>query len=89
MYRATASLDNEIVIAAAKATFTIHALIREDALGDIKNKASYDGSVRTATLMPLENNTSVEKRVVSISSNLFTDGDTYLPGDEVEYMNLL
>ncbi|CAH7341992.1 conserved hypothetical protein [Vibrio chagasii] len=79
-------IDNEIVIAAQESlTFTIHALIREDALGDIKNKASYDGSVRTATLMPLENNTSVEKRVVSINGNLFTDGDTYLPGDEVEY----
>lgn len=79
-------IDNEIVIAPQESlTFTIHAHIREDALGDIQNKATYDGSARTANLMPLENNTSVEKRVVSINGNPFSDGDTYLPGDEVEY----
>ncbi|WP_086970295.1 DUF11 domain-containing protein [Vibrio coralliirubri] len=79
-------IDNEIVIAPQESlTFTIHAQIREDALGGIQNKATYDGSARTANLMPLENNTSVEKRVVSINGNPFSDGDTYLPGDEVEY----
>lgn len=80
------NIDNDIVIAPQESlTFTIHAEIREDALGDIQNKANYDGKVRTATLMPLGNNISVEKRVVSINGNPFNDGDTYLPGDEVEY----
>ncbi|CAK1741548.1 putative repeat protein (TIGR01451 family) [Vibrio crassostreae] len=79
-------IDNDIVIAPQESlTFTIHAQIREDALGDIQNKATYDGSARAANLMPLENNTSVEKRVVSINGTPFSDGDTYLPGDEVEY----
>ncbi|MEZ9289870.1 DUF11 domain-containing protein [Vibrio lentus] len=79
-------IDNDIVIAPQESlTFTIHAVIREDALGEIINKASYDGSVRSAKLTPLGNNISVEKRVVSINGNPFNDGDTYLPGDEVEY----
>ncbi|GAK22558.1 putative hemagglutinin/hemolysin-related protein [Vibrio sp. JCM 19052] len=66
-------------------TFTVHGTIREDALGDIKNTANYDGKNRTATLLPLANNINVEKRVVSINGTPFTSGDTYIPGDEVEY----
>ena len=38
-----------------------------------------------ATLLPLANNINVEKRVVSINGTPFTSGDTYIPGDEVEY----
>ncbi len=79
-------IDNDIVIAPQESLmFTIHAAVREDALGEIINKASYDGSVRSSKLTPLGNNISVEKRVVSINGNPFNDGDTYLPGDEVEY----
>ncbi|YCO02348.1 hypothetical protein ACB087_01520 [Vibrio sp. VNB-15] len=79
-------IDNDIVIAPQESlTFIIHGTIREDALGDIKNKASYDGKNKTATLLPLANNVNVEKRVVSINGTLFSSGDTYIPGDEVEY----
>nr|WP_199438037.1 DUF11 domain-containing protein [Vibrio owensii] len=79
-------IDNDIVIAPQESlTFTVHGTIREDALGDIKNTANYDGKNRTATLLPLANNINVEKRVVSINGTPFTSGDTYIPGDEVEY----
>ncbi|WP_373413052.1 hypothetical protein [Vibrio jasicida] len=79
-------IDNDIVIAPQESlTFTVHGTIREDALGDIKNTANYDGKNRTATLLPLANNINVEKRVVSINGAPFTSGDTYIPGDEVEY----
>lgn len=79
-------IDNDIVIAPQESlTFTVHGTIREDALGDIKNTANYDGNIRTATLLPLANNINVEKRVVSINGTPFTSGDTYIPGDEVEY----
>lgn len=80
-------IDNDIVIAPQESmTFTIHAVIRDDALGDVQNKASYDGKVRSATLVPLDNSISVEKRVVSINGTPFSDGSSYyLPGDEVEY----
>ncbi|WP_408740063.1 hypothetical protein [Vibrio owensii] len=80
------NIDNDIVIAPQESlTFTVHGTIREDALGDIKNTANYDGKNRTATLLPLANNINVEKRVVSINGTPFTSGDTYIPGDEVEY----
>lgn len=79
-------IANDIVIAPQESlTFTVHGTIREDALGDIKNTANYDGKNRTATLLPLANNINVEKRVVSINGAPFTSGDTYIPGDEVEY----
>ncbi|KIP76853.1 hypothetical protein SN10_03830 [Vibrio harveyi] len=79
-------IDNDIVIAPQESlTFTVHGTIREDALGDIQNTANYDGKNRTATLLPLANNINVEKRVVSINGTPFTSGDTYIPGDEVEY----
>ncbi|GAB7224868.1 DUF11 domain-containing protein [Vibrio owensii] len=79
-------IDNDIVIAPQESlTFTVHGTIREDALGDIKNTANYDGKNRTATLLPLANNINVAKRVVSINGASFTSGDTYIPGDEVEY----
>lgn len=79
-------IENDIVIAPQESlVFTIHGVIREDALGDVKNTANYDGKNRTATLMPLANNINVEKRVVSINGAPFTSGDTYIPGDEVEY----
>ncbi|MFN1514008.1 hypothetical protein [Vibrio owensii] len=79
-------IDNDIVIAPQESlTFTVHGTIREDALGDIKNTANYDGKNRTATLLPLANNINVAKRVVSINGAPFTSGDTYIPGDEVEY----
>lgn len=79
-------IDNDIVIAPQESlTFTVHGTIREDALGDIKNTANYDGKNRTATLLPLANNINVEKRVVSINGAPFISGDTYIPGDEVEY----
>ncbi|NOJ16452.1 DUF11 domain-containing protein [Vibrio jasicida] len=79
-------IDNDIVVAPQESlTFTVHGTIREDALGDIKNTANYDGKNRTATLLPLANNINVEKRVVSINGAPFTSGDTYIPGDEVEY----
>ncbi|WP_104041547.1 DUF11 domain-containing protein [Vibrio hyugaensis] len=79
-------IDNDIVIAPLESlTFTVHGTIREDALGDIKNTANYDGKNRTATLLPLANNINVEKRVVSINGAPFSSGDTYIPGDEVEY----
>ncbi|NOI72084.1 DUF11 domain-containing protein [Vibrio owensii] len=79
-------IDNDIVIAPQESlTFTVHGTIREDALGDIKNTANYDGKNRTATLLPLANNINVEKRVVSINGAPFTSGDAYIPGDEVEY----
>ncbi|MCX2789700.1 hypothetical protein OQJ86_07930 [Vibrio sp. Sgm 5] len=79
-------IDNDIVIAPQESlTFTIHGTIREDALGDIQNTANYDGKNRTALLLPLANNINVEKRVVSINGTPFTSGDTYIPGDEVEY----
>ncbi|MEF1308256.1 hypothetical protein QTO17_41095, partial [Vibrio owensii] len=70
-------IDNDIVIAPQESlTFTVHGTIREDALGDIKNTANYDGKNRTATLLPLANNINVEKRVVSINGAPFTSGDT-------------
>ncbi|HHB1595647.1 TPA: hypothetical protein ACN976_003818 [Vibrio campbellii] len=79
-------IDNDIVIAPLESlTFIVHGVIREDALGDVNNTANYDGKNRTATLMPLANNINVEKRVVSINGAPFTSGDTYIPGDEVEY----
>nr|WP_156144394.1 DUF11 domain-containing protein [Vibrio jasicida] len=79
-------IDNDIVIAPQESlTFTVHGTIREDALGDIKNTANYAGKNKTATLLPLANNIDVEKRVVSINGAPFTSGDTYIPGDEVEY----
>ncbi|WP_330142925.1 hypothetical protein [Vibrio campbellii] len=79
-------IDHDIVIAPQESlTLTVHGTIREDALGDIKNTANYDGKNRTATLLPLANNINVEKRVVSINGAPFTSGDTYIPGDEVEY----
>nr|WP_155399548.1 DUF11 domain-containing protein [Vibrio campbellii] len=79
-------IDNDIVIAPLESlTFIVHGTIREDALGDIKNTANYDGKNSTATLLPLANNINVEKRVVSINGAPFTSGDTYIPGDEVEY----
>lgn len=80
------NIDNDIVIAPQESlTFTVHGTIREDALGDIQNTANYDGKNRTATLLPLANNINVEKRVVSINGTPFTSGDTYIPGDEVDY----
>ncbi|WP_413788374.1 hypothetical protein [Vibrio campbellii] len=79
-------IDNDIVIAPLESlTFIVHGTIREDALGDIKNTANYDGKNSTATLLPLANNINVEKRVVSINGAPFNSGDTYIPGDEVEY----
>ncbi|WP_373408815.1 hypothetical protein [Vibrio jasicida] len=79
-------IDNDIVIAPLESlTFTVHGTIREGALGDIQNTANYDGKNRTATLLPLANNINVEKRVVSINGAPFASGDTYIPGDEVEY----
>ncbi|QLK49226.1 hypothetical protein DR996_30395 [Vibrio owensii] len=79
-------IDNDIVIAPQESlTFTVHGTIREDALGDIKNTANYDGKNKTATLLPLANNINVTKSVVSINGAPFTSGDTYIPGDEVEY----
>lgn len=79
-------IDNDIVIAPQESlTFIIHGVIREDALGEILNRASYDGGVRSANLLPLENKISVSKRVVSVNGKPFSDGDTYLPGDQVEY----
>ncbi|AQM71241.1 Translocon-associated protein beta (TRAPB) [Vibrio campbellii] len=79
-------IDNDIVIAPLESlTFIVHGTIREDALGDIKNTANYDGKNSMATLLPLANNINVEKRVVSINGAPFTSGDTYIPGDEVEY----
>ncbi|MFV8458193.1 hypothetical protein ACNO5M_24270, partial [Vibrio owensii] len=79
-------IDNDIVIAPQETlTFTIYGKIREDALGDIQNTATYDGQNRTAILLPLSNHIDVEKRVVSINGTPFSQGDTYIPGDEVEY----
>ncbi|MCR9941646.1 DUF11 domain-containing protein [Vibrio owensii] len=79
-------IDNDIVIAPLESlTFTVHGTIREDALGDIKNTANYAGKNKTATLLPLANKIDVEKRVASINGAPFSSGDTYIPGDEVEY----
>ncbi len=79
-------IENDIVIAPHESiTFTIAAAIREDALGDIQNIANYDGKNRKAILLQLTNNINVDKKVVSINGKSFSVGDTYVPGDEVEY----
>lgn len=79
-------IENDIVIAPHESiTFTIAAVIREDALGDIQNVANYDGKKRKVILFQLANNINVEKKVVAINGKSFSVGDTYVPGDEVEY----
>ncbi|OEF30232.1 hypothetical protein A1QC_00035 [Vibrio rumoiensis 1S-45] len=79
-------IDSDVSIAPQGwINFLVKGNIADNTLGSFTNTATYNGSNKSAALNPLTKNVTVEKTITSIGGNSYSNGDPYLPGQEVEY----
>ncbi|MGL6099811.1 MAG: hypothetical protein ACRC0G_09340, partial [Fusobacteriaceae bacterium] len=65
--------------------FTVKGKLRDDLIGKFVNTSNYDGNIQTKELKPESTTIQVTKTLTKLKDVTFKSGDTYNPGDSVEY----
>ncbi|MGL4977404.1 MAG: hypothetical protein ACRC5G_05250, partial [Cetobacterium sp.] len=83
----TVNLPNVVTIAPGGwIEFRIDATIKDTVIGRFTNRSTYDGNNADVILNPVPPTITVKKTLTKLAGENFKTGDTYSPGDSVEYI---
>ncbi|MGL5355623.1 MAG: hypothetical protein ACRDAQ_03595, partial [Cetobacterium sp.] len=78
-------LPKVIIAPGGSIEFIIRGTLRDDLIGKFINTSNYDGNIQTKELKPESTTIQVTKTLTKLKDVTFKSGDTYNPGDSVEY----
>ncbi|WP_297597665.1 hypothetical protein [uncultured Cetobacterium sp.] len=84
-YNDTINLDKVTIASGGWIEFVITGVLKKTIIGDFTNTSKYASDTKTKKLTKVPTTLAVSKKITKLAGKTFVVGDTYKPGDTIEY----